>query len=167
MDETTLSLHPILRKCWMKRGHQLRIPAPGQQKLHHIFGAYNWRTDQTIWLDADKKNTDSFIHFLEHFMASVNTDHPVVLVLDNASYHHSAEAEAALALCEEQGILVCWLPPYCSDLNPIERFWGFLKDWACANKLFASVLDLLASATHCLHNQNDLLSVDRFLFVKT
>jgi len=28
-------------------------------------------------------------------------------------------------------------------------------------------LDLLASATHCLHNQNDLLSVDRFLFVKT
>lgn len=167
MDETTLSLHPILRKCWMKRGHQRRIPAPGQQKHHHIFGAYNWRTDQTIWVEADRKNTNVFIRFLEHFMASLDTQRPVVLVLDNASYHHSAEAEAALALCEQLGILVCWLPPYCSDLNPIERFWGFLKDRTCANKLFASVSDLLTSVTACLLNQNDMLSTDRLLFLKT
>lgn len=167
MDETTLSHHPILRKCWMKRGEQSRIPAPGQQKLYHVFGAYNWRTDQTIWLDCEKKNTNTFIAFLEHFIAAVNTDHPVVLVLDNASYHHSAGAEAALALCEEEGIIICWLPPYCSDLNPIERFWGFLKNRACANKLFSSLLDLLASAVNCLHNQNDLLAHHRFLFSKT
>ena len=151
----------------MKRGHQLRIPAPGQQKLQQIFGAYNWRTDQTIWLDTDKKNSNSFIHFLEDLLASVNTEHPVVLVLDSASYHRSAGAEAAFALCDERGIFVCWLPPYCSYLTPIERFWGFLKDWACANKLFASVLDMLASPTTCLHNPNDLFSSDRFLFLKT
>jgi len=151
----------------MKRGKQLRIPAPGQQKLHHIFGAYNWRTDQTVWLGCEKKNTKTFVEFLEHFTASVITDRPVVLVLDNASYHHSAGAEAALALCEEEGVIIFWLPPYCSDLNPIERFWGFLKEWACANKLFASVLDLLASASNCLHNQNNLLSPDRFVFSKT
>jgi hypothetical protein len=31
--------------------------------------------------------------------------------------------------------MVMWLPTYCSDLNPIERFWRHFKDLACANKL--------------------------------
>ena len=167
MDETTLSLHPILRKCWMKRGHQTRIPAAGQQRLHHLFGAYNWRTDQVIWLASEHKNTDAFIHFLEHFMRTVQTDKPIVLVLDNASYHHRAPAEAALAYFEDAGLVPCWLPPYCSICNLIERFWAFLKTRTCANKLFASLSALLATVTCCLHQQNDLTSPDRFLFLKS
>jgi len=167
MDETTLSLHPILRKCWMKRGQQTRIPAAGQQRLHHLFAAYNWRTDQVIWLPTEHKHTDAFLCFLEHFMRSVQTDKPIVLVLDNASYHHSAVAEAALACFEDDGLVPCWLPPYCSSCNLIERFGGFLKSKACANKLFASVSALLAAVTTCLHQQNDLAFPERSLFLKS
>ena len=167
MDETTLTLHPILRKCWMKRGRQRRIPAAGQQKHHHIFAAYNHLTQEVIWIDAETKNTATFLQFLEHFMATIDPTKPVVLVLDNASYHHSSEAEAMLACFEEDGLIACWLPPYCSDLNPIERFWEHLKGFACANKLFASVMALIESARRCLHNQNDLTCPDRFLFLKT
>ncbi|MCB0099471.1 MAG: transposase, partial [Caldilineaceae bacterium] len=83
------------------------------------------------------------------------------------SYHHSAAAEAALAFFEDDGLISCWLPPYCSELNPIERFWRHLKDFACANKLFASVLDLVASAVNCLLAQNDFNNSERFLFLKT
>jgi hypothetical protein len=54
--------------------------------------------------------------------------------MDNASYHKSASALAALSLFEHR-VMVIWLPTYCSDLNPIERFWRYLKDLACANKL--------------------------------
>lgn len=167
MDETTLTLQPILRKCWMKRGQQRTVPAAGQQQLHHIFGAYNHVTGEVIWLDAEGKNTDAFIRFLEHFMALVDPTRPIVLLLDNASYHHSAAAEATLAYFEDDGLLVCWLPPYCSDLNPIERFWGHLKSFACANKLFASVTDLVASARRCLDNQNNFVATERFLFLNT
>jgi transposase len=52
-----------------------------------------------------------------------------VLVIDNASYHQSASARAALSLFEHR-VMVIWLPTYCSDLNPIERFCRFLKDLA-------------------------------------
>ncbi|MDL1885923.1 hypothetical protein FBR01_20070 [Anaerolineae bacterium CFX8] len=47
LDETSLSLHPILRRCWMKRGQRKRIPAPGTPEFCHVFGAYNWRTGKT------------------------------------------------------------------------------------------------------------------------
>jgi hypothetical protein len=48
MDETTLSLDPVLRACWMKMGVQKRIPLPANQekKRCHVFGAYNWINDQ-------------------------------------------------------------------------------------------------------------------------
>lgn len=157
----------MLRKCWMKRGEQTRIPAAGQQKLHHIFGAYNWRTDEIVWTEAAKKNTASFITFLEHFVTQIETEQPTVLVMDNASYHHSAEAEAALAVFEQVGLICCWLPPYCSDLNPIERFWGHLKEFAAANKLFASVSALVASIEAGLQIQNDATHSERLVFLKT
>jgi transposase len=72
-----------------------------------------------------------------------------------------------LAFCEDDGLIACWLPPYCSDLNPIERFWEHLKAFACANKLFAFISELVASARRCLCNQNDFASPDRFLFLNT
>jgi transposase len=151
----------------MKRGQQRTIPAAGQQKQHHLFAAFNYLTQTVIWTEAAQKNTEEFLRFLEHFRQSLDTTKPVVLVLDNASYHHSEEAQAMLAFCEDDGVLACWLPPYCSDLNPLERFWEYLKAFACANKLFAAVSELVASARTCLRNQNDLASPDRFLFLIT
>jgi hypothetical protein len=151
----------------MKRGQQRTIPAAGQQKQHHIFAAFNYLTQAVIWLEAEKKNTACFLLFLEHFLQSVDPSKPLVLVLDNAAYHHSEEAEAMLAFFAEDGLLACWLPPYCSDLHPIERFWAHRKAFACANKLFASVMVLVDSARRCLHNQNDFAAPDRFLFLNT
>lgn len=167
MDEVTLTLHPILRACWMKKGQQRRIPAAGQQRWHHVFGAYNWLSDQIIWIDASRKNTAVFVRFLEHFMASVQTDKPIVIVLDNASYHHSAISEAALAALEESNVIVCWLPPYCSDLNPIERYWRHAKDLACANKLHVNMEASVQVFDRALHNQNIPSHPDRCLFQKT
>jgi len=89
----------------------------------------------------------------------------VVLVMDNASYHKSASALAALSLFEHRVILV-WLPPYCSDLNPIERFWRHLKDLACANKLQDNIEAVVTSAENILNAQNLDDSNLRFLLSK-
>ena len=154
MDETTLSLHPPLRACWMKRGAQRTIAAAGQQRWHHLFGAYNWRTDEVVWQAAQRKNSESFITFLEHLVQQ--TDQRIVLVLDNASYHTSYAALAALALFEEASrILPLFLPPYSVELNPIERFWRHLKDTVCANKLYSDMKAKIAAVAACLANQND------------
>jgi putative transposase len=149
----------------MRRGQQKRIATPGQQQWHHLFGAYNWRTDEVITMPADKKNSITFSLFIEYLMQSLPTDRPIVLVLDNASYHHSQVAQATLAYFEDR-CLVVWLPPYCSDLNPIERFWRHLKESATANRLFKLISDVLNSVDKVLAIQNDLSHPDRFTYSK-
>jgi putative transposase len=165
VDETTLGLHPVIRACWMKRGQQKRIDTPGQQQWHHLFGAYDFVTDKVFAMPAPKKNSDTFVAFLDYLAQLLPDDRPVVLVLDNASYHHSLVAEAGFAAFEQR-FLPLFLPPYCSNLNPIERFWRHLKDRACANTLFPTMTDLVNSVLANLRCQNDLNRTDRFSICK-
>lgn len=46
------------------------------------------------------------------------------LILDNASFHKSAESKK---LVEEAGCKLLFLPPYSPDLNPIEKYWANMK----------------------------------------
>ncbi len=160
-----MSLHPILRKCWMKRGQRKLIPAPGQQHWEHLFGAYNWRTDCVSWQFASRKNSASFIAFIEHLMTVCYPTQKVILVTDNASYHKSQASRAALSLFEDR-LAVIWLPPYNPFLNPIERFWRHLKDIACANKLFPGLDALADSVRSALCQQNSCDNPNRFVFLK-
>lgn len=167
MDETTLTLDPPLRACWMKTGKQKRIPAtqPSEKKNRHIFGGYNWLKDRMTWTVAKTKNSSTFIEFLEELLVKNYSTGRIVLVMDNAAYHKSASALAALSLFEHR-VMVVWLPPYCSDLNPIERFWRHLKDLACANKLQDNIAAVVSSAEKILIEQNLPASDLRFLLSK-
>jgi hypothetical protein len=163
VDETTLTLDPPLRACWMKIGEQRRIPAtrPGVKQKRHVFGGYNWKKDVITWTNAKTKNSETFICFLEELLVRCYPTGRVVLVLDNASYHKSGAALAALSLFEHRVMLI-WLPPYCSDLNPIERFWRHLKDLACANKLQDNIETVVESAENILTEQNNPIATSRF-----
>ena len=151
----------------MKVGQQKRVPAtqPGEKQKRHIFGGYNWKRDTVTWTVAKSKNTATFIDFLEELLVKNYSKGRVVLVMDNASYHKSASSLAALSLFEHR-VMPVWLPPYCSDLNPIERFWRHLKDLACANKLQDKMETVVASAEKILNQQNLPTSNLRFLLSK-
>lgn len=149
----------------MKKGQQKRISTPGKQQWHHLFGAYNFVTDEVITTPAPKKNSDAFVAFLDTLVQQRPDERPLLLVLDNASYHHSSAAQAAFAVFESQ-LMPLFLPPYCSLLNPIERYWRHLKDSACANKLFPSMDTLVVSVLTNLAQQNDHNNPKRFSICK-
>lgn len=151
----------------MKQGQQKTIPAlqPGTKKHRHIFGAYSWNTDRISWRCAGWKNSQTFLEFIEYLMVECYPTGRVVLVMDNVSYHKSAAVLAALSLFEHR-LLVVWLPPYCPELNLIERYWKHLKELACVNKLHDSMDDVLASAEYMLAQQNDPTSAFRLSFSK-
>ena len=146
----------------MKRGQQKRVSTPGQQVTHHVIGAYDWSDNTVTWIAAKRKNSATFISFLEHLLLQQYPDQAVILVLDNASFHRSGAAMAALSLFEHR-VGVFWLPPYCSTLNPIERYWRHLKDRVCINKLFPHMDDLVNAVDRELSAQNDPNNPDRFL----
>jgi transposase len=149
----------------MKRGTQKRIDTPGKQQWHHLFGAYNFVTDEVIAMPAPRKNSDAFVAFLDTLVQQIDDHRPIILVLDNASYHHSAVAQAGFAAFEQR-LMPLFLPAYCSDLNPIERYWRHLKDSACANTLFSSMHTLVDSVLMNLKSQNDQSNSNRFSICK-
>ena len=150
----------------MKRGQRKLIPAPGTPLATHVFGAYNWATAAVAWQQCRKKNSETFIAFLEHLAFTVYPDQRLVLVLDNASYHRSRATLAALAALEAR-ILVVWLPNYSPFLNPIERFTGIdLKNLANANCLHPDLDSLLHTIDEKMTNQNIPHHPDRLLFVE-
>ena len=151
----------------MKVGVQKRIPLPAnREKKHcHVFGAYNWISNQVDWMIAHWKNSETFITFLEHLLVDKYPTGRLVLVLDRASYHKSAAALAALSLFEHR-IMIIWLPAYCTELNPIERFWRHLKDLACANQLWSSMEEVIEKVEQVLHQQNALDYEYRFRLSK-
>ena len=147
----------------MKVGQQKRIPAtkPGIKQKRHVFGGYNWVNDTITWTVAETKNSSQFIRFLEHLLVRQYPTGRVVLVMDNAAYHKSAPSLAALSLFEHR-VLVTWLPTYCSELNPIERYWRHLKDQACANKLQDNIDEVVKVAENVLKEQNAFGSDSRY-----
>jgi transposase len=48
-----------------------------------------------------------------------------IVVMDNLSAHKDAKVVAAI---ESAGAIVCFLPPYSPDLNPIEKMWSKVKE---------------------------------------
>ena len=51
----------------------------------------------------------------------------LVVVLDNGSVHTSRIVKDARPQLHEQGIDLYYLPPYCPELNAIERVFGVIK----------------------------------------
>ncbi len=51
-------------------------------------------------------------------------DKGTVIVMDNASFHSKKRLVSA---AQNAGCKLIFLPPYSPELNPIEKFWGWLK----------------------------------------
>lgn len=150
----------------MRRGQQKRIRAfTSSHQSYHLMGAYNWRTDQVVSQAVERKDSQTFIQFLEYLLVECFPTQKIVLVMDNASYHRSKTVRAALSLFEPR-VRVFWLPKYCPTLNPIERFWRHLKDLACANKLDLSLENLADRVRLILDCQNSSDNVLRMSFLK-
>ena len=149
----------------MKVGQQKRLKAfVSPNRSYHLIGAQDWLSDQVFTLEVERKNSQTFIQFLEYLLLEQFPAQKIILVLDNASYHKSRATLAALSLFEPR-VNVFWLPKYCPNLNLIERFWRQLKDLACANKLDLTIEALANRVDEILsfQNSNDHLLKMSFL----
>jgi hypothetical protein len=64
----------------------------------------------------------SFILHDQHLLQSI--PRYSVIVMDNATFHRKARLRE---LADETECTILFLPPYSPDLNPIEKFWAWLK----------------------------------------
>jgi transposase len=72
---------------------------------------------------------------------SARSGRRVVLIIDNARYHH-AKLHAEWRSEQEPNFVLQFLPPYSPELNPIERVWKLLRRLWIHNQYFESIHDL-------------------------
>jgi transposase len=140
-DESEALTHPDLARAWVKRGADLRVPAPGQARKVAIIGSLDHATRRLIVQTSPTKRSTDFIAHLEQIDRLYGPQpgqplKPVVLVEDNGPIHVSKLTLEALD-ARKHWLTVEWLPKYAPELNDIEVVWHDLKAHHLAHQTFA------------------------------
>ena len=89
-----------------------------------------------------------------------------VIVQDNSPIHKSKEVRACWSRWSEQGLLLFFLPAYCSELNDIETQWHQLKAHEIAGQMFDNEYDLAMTVIQGMQNRSETgnYHLERFIF---
>jgi transposase len=91
-------------------------------------------------------NTSVMNEFLRLLSRQVGSLKHIVLVVDNAGWHDSAELEVPT------NITLLPLPPYSPELNPIENLWGYLKENFLSGRVFKDEEAVIQAGCEVLRN---------------
>ncbi len=121
--------------------------------LHHptrksvgYFGAVRLRDGKLVCQREEEKfNAMTFHRFLKRLrQASSRSGRRVVVIADNARYHH-AKLHADWRNNQAPHFVLDFLPPYSPDLNPIERLWKLARKLCLHNRYFPTLGDVVQS----------------------
>ncbi len=108
------------------------------------FGAVNLKSGALLTAQAPWFNAETFALFLKRLLRRRAKGKRLVVVLDNAKYHH-ARMLAPLLERHRRALTLLFLPPYSPQLNSIERVWKLARRLATHNRYFPT-LDALVAA---------------------
>ena len=115
-------------------------------KAFWLYGAVEPATGESFFLQFSHVDTECYQRFLDEFSVAY-PDSINILQVDNGRFHKSKD------LIVPENIILLFQPPYCPELNPIERLWEHLKadlKWASfktLEQLQTKVDQLLAKLT--------------------
>ena len=134
---------------FQQHGSRCRMWVPPEDRdpicLHHptrksigFFGAVRLRDGRLFTRREEGKfNAQSFWDFLRALRkVSHQAGRRVVLISDNAKYHHGLLHQQWRAELAVKGFELNFLPPYSPELNPIERVWKLTRRLCFHNQYF-------------------------------
>jgi len=121
-DETTFHLWQKMRKGWIRPGMRLSLVNSRGPSITVIGGISEKRGLVHYHIIAESNNTQHFETFLAGLKKKCK-GRKTLLILDNLRIHYSKQLNPQY----DQQFKVMFLPPYSSELNPIESFWSLLK----------------------------------------
>ena len=125
-DEADLALLPTLTRTWMRRGQQLKLPAPGTNEKRSVAALTDLADGGLLWRTDDSRCADQFCASLAAGAArSTARGRLAVFLVDNAPSHQVGKTgivRRGLDALAGRVVLV-FLPRYSPDLQPTERLW--------------------------------------------
>jgi transposase len=120
-DESRCGLLTVRRRRLAARGVQPVGPVQHRFEWFYVYGAVAPTTGERFFLELPYLNADAFQLFVDAF-AQAFPDSVNLLLMDNSGAH------TAHQIRWPEHVRCVWLPPYCPELNPIERLWRDLQD---------------------------------------
>lgn len=149
LDEAGFCLWNPVSYSYSPRGEQKRME---QTKIVHgrrisILGLWEPGKGFEYGLTQGGFNSLSYIKLMNWVANKVEktfreTGKMTYVVQDNGSLHKSMITQAQWERWEKQGLKLFFLPPYCSEMNPIEGEWHQLKAHEMAGQMFDNGYDL-------------------------
>jgi len=125
------------------------LHAPTRKSIA-CFGAVNLRTGKFIRRMCKVFNAETFGGFLRLLLRHRTPRRRMILVLDNARYHH-AVLLAPFLREHAPRLRLLFLPPYSPQLAPIERVWKLARRLATHNRYFPTLEGVLDAVNACFN----------------
>ncbi|MBW4448489.1 MAG: IS630 family transposase [Spirirestis rafaelensis WJT71-NPBG6] len=119
-DESRVGLKTETKRVVTTRGVQPVVRVAWKRQSFWLYGVVEPMSGWYFCLEYPKLCTQHFQEFLDAVSSQLGED-IALLQIDQAAAHLSDELK-----WPENIIPICQ-PPYCPQLNPIERFWLFVK----------------------------------------
>lgn len=123
----------------------IQLLAPTRKSIA-LFGAVNLGTGQLLTQFEKKFDAMTFQSFLEILLHHQLNDRRLVVILDNAKYHHANLLKPFLRNHRKE-LKLEFLPSYSPELNPIERVWKLARRLCTHNRYFPQLADLVEAVS--------------------
>lgn len=123
------------------------LHAPTRKSIA-CFGAVNLRTGKFVRRMCKVFNAETFQVFLRQLLRHRTRRRRMIVVLDNARYHH-AVLLAPFLREHAPDLRLLFLPPYSPQLASIERVWKLTRRLATHNRYFPTLEEVLEAVNVC------------------
>jgi len=123
-DESGFTGVPEVPYAWQECEEQILIPSEKTKRINAV-GFMNRKTDLFVYTFEDSINSQVVTACFDKFIETLKRIS--IVVLDNASIHHSQWFEDHREDWESKGLYLYFLPSYSPELNLIEILWKHIK----------------------------------------
>ena len=108
------------------------------RKKVSIFGSVNTHNGNFVYKFSNIFNAETFLDHLKQLILQKPKWKKILLILDNARYHHAIMIRPWLEE-NKRKIKLLFLPPYSPKLNPAELIWKFSRYSVTHNRYFPTI----------------------------
>ncbi len=134
-DEARFGTHSNIGHAWFEKGERTPMKIKMGFQNFYIYSAIHAFNGNEFSLTMPKLNTQCMNIFLKKLSENLDTK-TIYVVMDRAAWHKSKFLDVP------DNIKVILLPPYCPELNTVERFWNYIKSKLIKNKIYDSLEQL-------------------------
>lgn len=119
------------------------------RKQTAVFGAVCPADGRLLTMTAATFDAASFQVFLRRLLRRRRRGRQMVVIVDNARWHHARALQPWLA-AHGHVLRLDFLPPYSPELNPMERVWKLTRRQCTHNIYFPRLEDLVTAVQNQL-----------------